>query len=32
MGEFRNMYEILVEKGEGKRPFRRAWRRWKGNI
>jgi hypothetical protein len=30
MGEGRNMYRILVEKPEGKRPLVRPWRRWDG--
>jgi len=28
----RNVYKILVEKPEGKRPLRRHSRRWEGNI
>jgi hypothetical protein len=28
MGEERKVYKVLVEKPEGKRPFRRPGRRW----
>jgi hypothetical protein len=31
-GQMRNVYNILVRKPEGKRPFKRPRRRWKGNI
>jgi hypothetical protein len=32
MGKKRNAYRILVGKPEGKRPLRRARRRWVDNI
>ena len=32
MGEGRDVYRILVEKPEGKRPFGRPRRRWEDNI
>jgi hypothetical protein len=32
MGEMRNVYKILVEKSEGKRPLGRPRRRWEDNI
>jgi hypothetical protein len=32
MGEMRNVYNILVEKPEGRRPFQIARRRWEENI
>jgi hypothetical protein len=28
----RNAYRILVRKSEGKRPLKKPWRGWKGNI
>jgi hypothetical protein len=32
MGEMRNVYKILVDKSEGKRPLRRRGGRWEDNI
>jgi hypothetical protein len=32
MGEIRNVYKILVEKPEGKRPLRRPRHIWENNI
>jgi hypothetical protein len=32
MGQMRNKYKIMVEKPEGKRPFRRPRHRWENNI
>jgi hypothetical protein len=32
MGEFRNIYKILVGKPEGKRPRGRPRHRWEDNI
>ena len=32
MGESRVVYRVLVEKPEGKRPFRRPSRRWEDNT
>ena len=32
MREKRGAYRVLVEKPEGKRPFRRPRRRWEDNI
>jgi hypothetical protein len=32
IGEKRNAYRILVGNSEGKKPLRRARRRWMGNI
>jgi hypothetical protein len=32
MGEERNVYRVLMEKPEGKRPLGRPRRRWKGGI
>jgi hypothetical protein len=32
MGEGRNMYSVLVEKPEGKRPLERPRRRWEDGI
>jgi hypothetical protein len=32
MGEKRNVYRLLIEKPEGKRPLGRPKRRWMGNI
>jgi hypothetical protein len=32
MGEKRNVYRLLVEKPEGKRPLGRPRRRWMDNI
>jgi len=32
MGEKSGAYRILVEKSEGKIPFRRPWLRWDDNI
>jgi hypothetical protein len=32
MGEFKNAYNMLVGKLEGKRPFGRPRRRWEDNI
>jgi hypothetical protein len=32
MGESRNLYSVLVEKPERKRPLGRPRRRWEGNI
>jgi hypothetical protein len=32
MGEGRNVYRILVEKPEGKRPLERPRRRWEDGI
>jgi hypothetical protein len=32
MGEKRNVYRLLVEKPEGKRPLGRPRRRWVDNI
>jgi hypothetical protein len=32
MGEWRGVYRVLVGKPEGKRPLRRATRRWEDNI
>jgi hypothetical protein len=32
MREIKNAYNILVGKPEGKRPLRRARRRWENNI
>jgi hypothetical protein len=32
MGEMRNAHNILVGKPQGKRPLRRARRRWEDNI
>jgi hypothetical protein len=32
MGEKRNMYRLLVEKPDGKRPLGRPRRRWMDNI
>jgi transcription termination factor 2 len=32
MGETRNVYSILVEKSEGKRPLGRPRRKWVDNI
>jgi hypothetical protein len=32
IGESRGVYRVLVEKPEGKRPFRRPSRRWEDNI
>jgi hypothetical protein len=31
-GDIRNVYKILVEKSDGKRPFGRRRRRWQDNI
>jgi hypothetical protein len=32
MGEGRNVYNVLVERPEGKRPMGRPRRRWENNI
>jgi hypothetical protein len=32
MGEGRNVYMVLVEKPEGKRPLERPWRRWEDGL
>jgi hypothetical protein len=32
MGRQRNVYRILDERHEGKRPFRRHWHRWEDNV
>jgi hypothetical protein len=32
MGQMRDVYKILVEKPEGKRPLGRPWRGWEDNI
>jgi hypothetical protein len=32
MGEYREVYKVLVEKPEGKRPLERARRRWEDGI
>jgi hypothetical protein len=32
MGEGRNVYRVLMEKPEGKRPLERPRRRWEGGI
>jgi hypothetical protein len=32
MLNIRNIYKVLVEKPEGKRPLIRPWGRWENNI
>jgi hypothetical protein len=32
IGEGRDVYRVLVDRPEGKRPLGRPWRRWEDNI